>query len=69
MTEMFRGEVEGTVVWPPRGNSVSATIRSSSREGYDITFGEMTAEEKHGWKPGDAAGPVAPRPRLQEIRP
>lgn len=22
-------------------------------EGYDKTFGEMTAEEKHGWKPGD----------------
>ena len=21
-------------------------------DGYDITFGEMTAEEKHGWKPG-----------------
>jgi XTP/dITP diphosphohydrolase len=23
-------------------------------DGYDITFGEMTADQKHGWKPGDA---------------
>jgi XTP/dITP diphosphohydrolase len=29
--ELFRGEVEGTVVWPPRGElRVSATTRSSS---------------------------------------
>ena len=37
-------------------------------DGYDKTFGEMTAEEKHGWKPGDSRGAVAPRPRLPEIR-
>jgi XTP/dITP diphosphohydrolase len=23
-------------------------------DGYTRTFGEMTAEEKHGWKPGQA---------------
>ena len=23
-------------------------------DGHDRTFGEMTAEEKHGWKPGQA---------------
>ena len=22
-------------------------------KGYETTFGEMSADEKHGWKPGD----------------
>ncbi|MFA7413073.1 MAG: RdgB/HAM1 family non-canonical purine NTP pyrophosphatase [Rhizobium sp.] len=53
-TEVFRGEVEGTVVWPPRGTSGFGYDPVFQPEGYDITFGEMTAQEKHGWKPGQA---------------
>lgn len=52
-TEMFRGEVEGTIVWPPRGNKGFGYDPVFQPEGYEATFGEMTAEEKHGWKPGD----------------
>lgn len=53
-TEMFRGEVEGTIVWPPRGTKGFGYDPVFQPEGFDTTFGEMTAEQKHGWKPGDA---------------
>lgn len=53
-TEVFRGEVEGTVVWPPRGTSGFGYDPVFQPAGYDTTFGEMTAQEKHGWKPGQA---------------
>ncbi|WLR92799.1 RdgB/HAM1 family non-canonical purine NTP pyrophosphatase [Shinella zoogloeoides] len=54
-TELFRGEVEGHVVWPPRGTQGFGYDPVFQPEGYETTFGEMSAEEKHGWKPGDAA--------------
>ncbi|MFC3071668.1 RdgB/HAM1 family non-canonical purine NTP pyrophosphatase [Shinella pollutisoli] len=54
-TELFRGEVEGRVVWPPRGEKGFGYDPVFQPEGYEVTFGEMSAEEKHGWKPGDAA--------------
>lgn len=53
-TETFRGEVEGTLVWPPRGTSGFGYDPVFQPQGYETTFGEMSAEEKHGWKPGDA---------------
>ncbi len=53
-TELFRGEVEGAVTWPPRGTQGFGYDPVFQPEGYDQTFGEMSAEEKHGWKPGDA---------------
>ncbi len=52
-TEMFRGEVEGTVVWPPRGSQGFGYDPFFQPEGYDITFGEMSNDQKHGWKPGE----------------
>ena len=52
-TEFFRGEIEGTVAWPPRGTSGFGYDPVFQPEGYETTFGEMSAEEKHGWKPGD----------------
>ncbi|HEV7246412.1 MAG TPA: RdgB/HAM1 family non-canonical purine NTP pyrophosphatase [Shinella sp.] len=54
-TELFRGEVEGQVVWPPRGTQGFGYDPVFQPEGYETTFGEMSAEQKHGWKPGDAA--------------
>lgn len=54
-TELFRGEVEGHVVWPPRGTEGFGYDPVFRPDGYETTFGEMSAEEKHGWKPGDAA--------------
>jgi XTP/dITP diphosphohydrolase len=53
-TEMFRGEVEGTIAWPPRGTEGFGYDPIFQPAGFDTTFGEMSAEEKHGWKPGDA---------------
>jgi XTP/dITP diphosphohydrolase len=52
-TETFRGEVEGTIVWPPRGTKGFGYDPVFQPAGYDVTFGEMPAEQKHGWKPGD----------------
>ncbi len=53
-TEMFRGEIEGTVVWPPRGSQGFGYDPIFQPEGHAVTFGEMSAEEKHGWKHGEA---------------
>jgi XTP/dITP diphosphohydrolase len=48
----FRGEVEGTLVWPPRGDKGFGYDPVFKPDGYDITFGEMPASEKHGWEAG-----------------
>lgn len=50
--EYFRGEAQGTLVWPPRGTSGFGYDPMFQPMGHERTFGEMTAEEKHGWKPG-----------------
>jgi XTP/dITP diphosphohydrolase len=52
-TELFRGEVEGTVAWPPRGDRGFGYDPIFQPQGYEATFGEMSAEQKHGWKPGE----------------
>lgn len=52
--EYYRGEADGKLVWPPRGDLGFGYDPVFLPNGYDKTFGEMTAEEKHGWKPGDA---------------
>lgn len=52
--EYFRGEAEGTLVWPPRGTDGFGYDPAFLPQGYDKTFGEMTAQEKHGWTPGQA---------------
>ena len=52
--EYFRGEVEGKLVWPPRGGLGFGYDPMFLPDGHDKTFGEMTAQEKHGWKPGKA---------------
>jgi len=52
-TEFFRGEVEGTVVWPPRGDKGFGYDPVFQPKGHDLTFGEMSSDEKHGWRPGE----------------
>ncbi len=54
-TEFFRGEVEGTIVHPARGTQGFGYDPIFQPDGHERTFGEMSAEEKHGWTPGDAA--------------
>ncbi|MBB4953031.1 XTP/dITP diphosphohydrolase [Agrobacterium vitis] len=51
-TEFFRGEVEGCIIWPPRGTSGFGYDPVFQPKGYSTSFGEMSSEEKHGWKPG-----------------
>jgi XTP/dITP diphosphohydrolase len=50
--EYFRGEAEGTLVWPPRGSKGFGYDPVFVPDGHRETFGEMDAERKHGWKPG-----------------
>ena len=50
--ETFRGEVHGTLVWPPRGGNGFGYDPMFLPEGETRTFGEMTREEKHGRGPG-----------------
>ena len=50
--EYFRGEVAGTLVWPPRGERGFGYDPMFKPEGFEQTFGEMPASEKHGWEAG-----------------
>lgn len=50
--EYFRGEVEGTLVWPPRGEKGFGYDPMFLPDGHSRTFGEMESGEKHGWRPG-----------------
>ena len=55
--ELFEGRVHGTLVWPPRGGRGFGYDPMFLPQGADKTFGEMSAEEKHGidWSHGGAA--------------
>ena len=50
-TETFRGEVHGQVIWPPRGSAGFGYDPMFQPDGHDRSFGEMTADEKHGLPP------------------
>lgn len=45
--ETFEGEVAGEIVWPMRGVEGHGYDPIFQPEGYNITFGEMAAEEKN----------------------
>ncbi len=49
--QIFEGRVFGTLVWPPRGTKGFGYDPMFLPDGHDITFGEMSAEEKHGLPP------------------
>lgn len=46
--EMFRGEVDGTAVWPPRGSGGFGYDPMFQPGGESRTFGEMPTAEKQG---------------------
>ncbi len=46
-TQVFEGRVDGTLVWPPRGDRGFGYDPVFQPEGHDITFGEMDPERKH----------------------
>jgi XTP/dITP diphosphohydrolase len=49
--EEFEGRVDGVAVWPPRGDKGFGYDPLFQPDGFDRTFGEMTAQEKHGLPP------------------
>ncbi len=49
--EEFEAIVEGTLVWPPRGTKRFGYDPMFKPDGFDQTFGEMSADEKHGLPP------------------
>jgi len=51
--QFFRGEISGTLIWPPRGQDGFGFDPMFQPIGHEKTFGEMTAQQKHGWKPWD----------------
>lgn len=50
--EYFRGEVHGQMIWPPTGTQGFGYDPVFLPNGEKRTFGQMSAEEKHGWTPG-----------------
>ena len=49
--EEVEARVDGTLVWPPRGSNGFGYDPVFLPNGHARTFGEMTAEEKHGMPP------------------
>jgi len=49
--EEFEATAEGTLVWPPRGTRGFGYDPMFKPDGFEETFGEMSAEQKHGLPP------------------
>ena len=49
--EQFEGRVDGIAVWPPRGEKGFGYDPLFQPDGSEHTFGEMSAEQKHGLPP------------------
>ena len=45
--QSFEGRVDGTLIWPPRGDKGFGYDPMFVPVGYDLTFGELDPEEKH----------------------
>ena len=49
--EEFEGRVDGSLVWPPRGNAGFGYDPMFLPDGFGLTFGEMSRDDKHGLPP------------------
>ena len=49
--EAFEAKVDGTLIWPPRGDNGFGYDPMFLPDGHALTFGEMPGEEKHGLPP------------------
>ena len=67
-SETFRGEVDGTLVWPPRGD---ARLRLRPDVPARRLRPHLRRDDGRGeaWPPTRLGRPVAPRPRLRALRP
>ena len=52
--ETFEARVDGHAIWPPRGERGFGYDPLFQPNGFERTFGEMTAAEKHGLPPHGA---------------
>jgi XTP/dITP diphosphohydrolase len=50
-TDEFEAAVDGTLVWPPRGEKGFGYDPMFLPDGHALTFGEMSNEDKHGLPP------------------
>lgn len=64
--QSFEGKVFGELVFPPRGSLGFGYDPIFLPEGFSRTFGEMTAEEKHGL-PSDGSPGLSHRARAFQI--
>ncbi|MBB4075932.1 XTP/dITP diphosphohydrolase [Bartonella fuyuanensis] len=64
--DYFRGCVEGTFIWPPRGNKGFGFDPIFLPDGYENTFGEMSTKQKHGWEHNDTP-PLSHRARAFKL--
>ncbi|MDB5532292.1 MAG: deoxyribonucleotide triphosphate pyrophosphatase [Hyphomicrobiales bacterium] len=60
--ETVEGKVFGTIVWPPRGDKGFGYDPFFLPDDYNLTFGEMSSEEKHGI-PADGSRALSHRAR------
>ena len=65
--EEFEGRVDGSSVWPPRGDKGFGYDPLFLPDGFDRTFGEMSARGKTRTA-AQRPRAVAPRPRLRAAR-
>jgi XTP/dITP diphosphohydrolase len=49
--EQFEGRVDGVAAWPPRGDQGFGYDPLFLPDGFERTFGQMNADEKHGLPP------------------
>ncbi|AQX20611.1 RdgB/HAM1 family non-canonical purine NTP pyrophosphatase [Bartonella sp. WD16.2] len=64
--DYFRGSIEGTFIWPPRGDKGFGFDPIFLPDGYENTFGEMSTEQKHGWTLNDKT-PLSHRSRAFKL--
>jgi XTP/dITP diphosphohydrolase len=64
--EIFEGRVDGVLVDPPRGTAGFGYDPMFVPEGHSRTFGEMTADEKHGI-PADGSRALSHRARAFQM--
>ncbi|HXT07108.1 MAG TPA: non-canonical purine NTP pyrophosphatase [Roseiarcus sp.] len=60
--ETFEGRIDGDLVFPPRGGRGFGYDPCFLPDGHELTFGEMTAEAKHGL-PADGSLALSHRAR------
>ena len=65
--EEFEGRVDGTLVWPPRGDKGFGYDPMFLPDGFALTFGEMSARGE-ARPAADGPRPVAPGARIPQAR-